>query len=192
MFMSKRQAQVGLGFCALWLFCLRTCSGLSWPVCEDGGSVWVTERPSKSMSFPGANFWFFCEGSFNIVGSAVAACLAPQGNSSDPVCDFTSAMAACKLLGYDRLYEDGVVIARASPAEPVMTLNGLFCLREGIYASEIPDNLETLDGEPCEKIDSITCVRSIEKIEETLKGLNLSTVNEDLEQEFKDKLEDKV
>jgi len=122
----------------------------------------------------------------------VAACLAPQGNSSKPVCDFTSAMAACKLLGYDRLYEDGVVIARASPAEPVMTLNGLFCLREGVYASEIPDDLESLDGEPCEKIDSITCVRSIEKIEQTLKGLNFSTVSEDLEQEFKEKLEDKV
>jgi hypothetical protein len=32
-------------------------AALSWPLCDNGGSVWVTERPYTEPTFPGANLW---------------------------------------------------------------------------------------------------------------------------------------
>lgn len=36
---------------------LTPAAALSWPLCENGGQVWVTERPRTEPTFPGANLW---------------------------------------------------------------------------------------------------------------------------------------
>ena len=39
------------------------------------------------------------------------------------------------------------------------TLTGEYCLREGTYSKTLPDNLATMPGTPCLRVDAITCVR---------------------------------
>ena len=39
-----------------------------------------------------------------------------------------------------------------------------YCLRRGQYSATVPDNLNTLPGEPCQKIDGLTCIRTRETI----------------------------
>lgn len=103
-------------------------TALSWPLCEGGGAVWVTERPRTEQTFPGANLWFFCDEGMNILvrrstllllfrvslAEAINFALLPtvvtscmlQGNSVDEcvgngtVCGAQVATTICNLLGY--------------------------------------------------------------------------------------------
>lgn len=34
-----------------------------------------------------------------------------------------------------------------------------YCLRKGVYSPTVPEDLASLPGEPCEKIDGLTCIR---------------------------------
>lgn len=34
-----------------------------------------------------------------------------------------------------------------------------YCLRAGVYSQTVPNDLASLPGEPCQKVDSITCIR---------------------------------
>jgi hypothetical protein len=127
---------------------INPASALSWPLCENGGTVWVTERPRTEPQFPGANLWFFCEGQLNVLGNAISACVPSPDNST--VCLPQVAEA------------DDTVIVPAAPQEPVVTLTGDFCIRKGVYAKQIPDNLASMPGEPCDKIQSLTCIRTLD------------------------------
>ena len=55
---TLKVAFLALALAAL-VACLPGAQALSYPLCEEGGAVWVTERPSTGPTFPGANFW--CE-----------------------------------------------------------------------------------------------------------------------------------
>ena len=48
-----------------------------------------------------------------------------------------------------------------------------WCLRRGVYAASVPANLEALPGEPCEKIDGITCIRRRQTIVTALSQADL-------------------
>lgn len=149
--------------------------GLSWPACENGGSVWVTEQPKMGSTFPGANFWFFCEGSFNLAGAGVSACVPSKKNSTTEYCGLAVADAACQLLGYDETYPPDYVVVPALPTEHVLSLDGEYCVRKGNYSKTLPtpEELKALPGEPCEKISSITCVRTVDTIAKVLASLDL-------------------
>jgi hypothetical protein len=135
-------------------------SALSWPLCENGGTVWVTERPRTEPQFPGANLWFFCEGSLNVLGNSISACV--PGPDNETTCLPQVAEAVCQLLGYEKSFPEDTEIAPASPQEPVVTLTGDYCLRKGVFASEIPEDLASMPGEPCDKIQKLTCIRTID------------------------------
>lgn len=47
----------------------------------------------------------------------------------------------------------------ASPAEHVRSLTGEYCLRRDLYSSTVPEDLESMPGEPCLKIQRIACIR---------------------------------
>ena len=51
---------------------------------------------------------------------------------------------------------------RARPSAPPRPLQ--YCLRRGQYSATVPDNLEALPGDPCLKIDGLTCIRTRETI----------------------------
>lgn len=140
---------------------LNPASALSWPLCENGGTVWVTERPTTEPQFPGANLWFFCEGQLNVLGNSISACV-PSPNNSEGVCLPQVATAICQLLGYEKAFAEDTEVVLASPQEPVITLTGDYCLRKGVYAKQIPDNLGSMSGEPCDKIQKLTCIRTLD------------------------------
>ncbi|KAG7672126.1 hypothetical protein Ndes2526B_g06892 [Nannochloris sp. 'desiccata'] len=135
-------------------------AALSWPLCENGGTVWVTERPRTEPQFPGANLWFFCEGSLNVLGNSISACV--PGPDNDTICLPQVAEAVCQLLGYEKSFPGDTIIVPALPEEPVVTLTGDFCLRKGVFAKEIPENLASMPGEPCDKIHKLTCIRTLD------------------------------
>lgn len=60
--------------------------------------------------------------------------------------------------GYDRAYGDSTSVV-AQRDEAVRSLTGEYCLRRGTYSHTLPDNLAELPGEPCMRINEITCVR---------------------------------
>jgi len=139
---------------------IQPSAALSWPLCENGGTVWVTERPSTEPQFPGANLWFFCEGSLNVLGNSISACV-PTAND-ETICLPEVAEAVCQLLGYEKSFPEDTEVVSASPQEPVVTLTGDFCLRKGVFANEIPEDLASMPGEPCDKIQKLTCIRTID------------------------------
>jgi hypothetical protein len=162
-------------------------AALSWPLCENGGTVWVTEHPRTEPQFPGANLWFFCEGSLNVLGNSISACV-PNPNDTS-VCLPQVAEAICKLLGYEKAFPEDTQTAVASPQEPVVTLTGDFCLRKGIYSKNIPENLASMPGEPCDKIAKLTCIRTLDTMaaaatlglgEVPLSGVRAAPAAEDL------------
>ena len=136
---------------------------LSWPLCENGGTVWVTEQPRTARTFPGANLWFFCEGQLNVLGNSISACVPDQSKpaNTSSICIPQVAEAICQLLGYERAFADDTQTTPAAPGEPVITLTGEFCIRKGQYASVLPDNLASIPGEPCDKISKLTCIRTL-------------------------------
>lgn len=162
----------------LLLLGVQQSAGISYPTCADGGSVWVTERPFLSDRFPGANLWFFCVGSFNLAGLAVDACKPGSWDADAESCNSTSVSMACNLMGFDESWEGDLEVTQAEPNEPVLSLDGRFCLRRGNYVKELPEGWETLPGEPCDKIESLACVRTIEKIQEALNS-SLAVVDSD-------------
>lgn len=119
----------------------------------------MTERPRTEATFPGANLWFFCEGQLNILGNSIDACVPTPSSPNGTVCQPQVANAICQLLGYERAFEDDTVVTRANTSEPVISLDGEFCLREGQYSKTLPDNLTALPGQPCQKIEKVTCIR---------------------------------
>lgn len=67
-------------------------------------------------------------------------------------------------LGFDRAWGEAAGgepprIVDAAREEAVRSLTGEYCLRAGVYASAVPENLTALPGEPCRKLDGITCIR---------------------------------
>ena len=156
------QRCIATALCAAALL-ISSATALSWPLCENGGSVWVTERPRTEPQFPGANLWFFCEGSLNILGNAIDACVPSPAATNGTICEPQVPDAICQLLGYERAFNDDTSTVTARPNEPVISLNGDFCLRKGQYASELPSgDLAALPGEPCQKIDHLTCIRTLD------------------------------
>lgn len=137
---------------------------LSWPLCENGGTVWVTEQPRTAPTFPGANLWFFCEGQLNVLGNSISACVPDQSKppNTSSICVPQVAEAICQLLGYERSFADDTQITPAAPGEPVITLTGDFCIRKGQYASVLPENFASIPGEPCDKISKLTCIRTLD------------------------------
>jgi hypothetical protein len=168
-------ATLGL-FTILLITALPTTLSLSWPLCEDGGNVWVTQRPQTDPQFPGADLFFFCDKGLNLLGKSINNCLPPspqQQQQQATVCDETMvASAVCRILGYDDVYNNYITFSPASPTEPVVTLTGQYCLREGQFSSQAPtpEELEALppDQQPCLKLESIACFRSLENISQTL------------------------
>lgn len=65
---------------------------------------------------------------------------------------------ACLSAGYDQAYNPGEIV-QADPDEAVRSLTGEYCLRQGIYSRTKPSNLTELPGEPCNRIEKITCIR---------------------------------
>ena len=60
--------------------------------------------------------------------------------------------------GYDEA--DNAAVLRAKPGEAVRSLTGRkYCLREGVYSETIPEDLASMPGQPCMRVDSISCVR---------------------------------
>jgi len=151
---------------------------LSWPLCENGGQVWVTERPQTEPQFPGANLWFFCEGSLNILGNAIDACVPSKNGANGTVCVPQVGNAICQLLGYESAFPDDTVIAVANASEPVVSLTGEYCIRKGQYSKTLPDNLASIPGEPCSKIEKLTCIRTLDTLAAAL-SLGLQTVDLD-------------
>ncbi len=95
-----------------------------------------------------------------MLGNSISACVPSPKDTS--VCLPQVAEAICKLLGYEKAFPEDTAIVPASPQEPVVTLTGDFCLRKGVYAQNIPDNLASMPGEPCEKIQRLTCLRTLD------------------------------
>lgn len=60
--------------------------------------------------------------------------------------------------GYDKAYESSEAVP-AEPDEAVRELTGMYCLRQGLYAPSLPANLTDLPGQPCQRIQKITCIR---------------------------------
>ncbi|KAL4421992.1 hypothetical protein ABPG77_011015 [Micractinium sp. CCAP 211/92] len=136
---------------------------LSWPLCEDGGQVWVTEAPHTEPGVIGANLWFFCETGLNVMGQAVSPCIL-----NGTVCDRRIPDALCQAFGFDRgkpqpVMED-VQLVQARPEEPVRELSGDYCVRNGTYSASLPDDLGSQPGSPCTKMQGLTCVRTRETI----------------------------
>ena len=136
-------------------------AALSWPLCDSGGAVWVTERPRTGPTFPGANLWFFCEQGMNILGNAIDPCV-----QNGTICSPKVADTICSLLGYERAFADDLKIVPAGRGEPVVALTGEFCLRKGLYSRSLPDPaaLAALPGEPCDRIAKLTCIRTLDVI----------------------------
>lgn len=121
----------------------------------------MTERPRTEATFPGADLWFFCEGQLNILGNSIDACIPAPNLPNGTVCQPQVATAICELLGYEQAFEQDTVIAPANASEPVISLNGQYCLRQGQYSNTLPDDLDSLPGQPCNKISKLTCIRTL-------------------------------
>lgn len=174
-------------------------SALSWPLCAVGGTSWVTERPETAAAFPGANLWFFCRSGINLLGSAVDVC-----TNNGTTCDVQAAAdALCQVLGYDLAYEPDVrTILETDPATPVRALTGEYCISKGVYTPLRP-NVTQLGGgtlvpdadvanatlasgavdlvssnsttTPCTVLDSLTCIRTMESIANTISDLGYNS-----------------
>ena len=72
------------------------------------------------------------------------------------------ADAICQLLGYEQAFAEDTETVTAAPDEPVITLKGDYCLRKGQFSSTLPENLGSLPGEPCDKIQKLTCIRTLD------------------------------
>lgn len=146
---------------ALLLATASPATALSWPLCSSntGGSVWVTERPRTGPQFPGANLFYFCDEGLNILGASIDPCV-----NNGATCTPAIADAICTLLGYERAYTADFNVSRAEPDEVVMSLTGEYCVREGVYAAKAPspEELAAAQGTPCNKISSISCIRTID------------------------------
>ncbi|KAI3433425.1 hypothetical protein D9Q98_003240 [Chlorella vulgaris] len=136
-------------------------AALSWPLCDNGGQVWVTERPSTEPTFPGANLFFFCDSGLNVLGVSIDPCI-----RSGTVCGQAVLDALCQSLGFDQAWDgmEATITNVTSPQEAVRSLTGEYCLREGVYSPIVPPDLESMPGVLCSKIDGITCVRNRETI----------------------------
>ncbi|GAB4822790.1 hypothetical protein N2152v2_009836 [Parachlorella kessleri] len=134
---------------------LPAAAALSFPLCERGGQVWVTEHPRRNARFPGADLYYFCHSGLNVLGDSLDPCL-NQGS----LCTQAVTDAICKLLGYDRADGPSTSV-RAHPGEVVRILTGEYCLREGTYYKTLPGNLAAMPGRPCLRIDAISCIRSL-------------------------------
>lgn len=156
-----------LGCVTAALLLAGAANAISWPLCADGGSVWVTERPFTGPQYPGANLWFFCDGALNVLGDSVDPCIF-EGS----LCDGSVTDAICRFLGYDQAYNPGEIV-QADPDEAVRSLTGEYCLRQGIYSRTKPSNLTELPGEPCNRIEKITCIRTIESMADRLEEIAL-------------------
>lgn len=77
------------------------------------------------------------------------------------------ADAICNLIGYDEAYAEEFTSEPASLNETVVSLTGEYCLRKGVYSNKAPslEELASMPGEPCEKISSITCSRTVDTME---------------------------
>ncbi|KAL4431113.1 hypothetical protein ABPG75_006369 [Micractinium tetrahymenae] len=132
---------------------------LSWPLCEDGGQVWVTEAPHTEPGVIGANLWFFCETGLNVMGQAISPCIL-----NGTVCDNRIPDALCQAFGFDRAVMEDVHFMQASPDEAVRELSGDYCVRNGTYSATLPEDLGSQPGSPCTKMQGLTCVRTRETI----------------------------
>lgn len=103
-----------------------------------------------------------------------------QAKQVDTVCNNGVADALCVLLGFQRSFQDDTSIETARPNEPVVALTGQFCLRKGLYSDKLPsqDELAALEGEPCDKITRLACIRDIDTLEASLAiGLQEARLN---------------
>lgn len=83
---------------------------------------------------------------------------------SGTVCSDAVPDALCQGLGFDRAWGESAGgeaprVVNATREEAVRSLTGEYCLRDGLYAPTVPENLTALPGEPCRKLDGITCIR---------------------------------
>lgn len=130
-------------------------------------------------------FHRFCDdGSLNILGDAVDICVPHEekkdattktvgdavATERETVCGPKVADALCILLGFERSFHDDIKTEPAKPGEPVVSLTGDYCLRKGLYSKTLPSpsELESLEGEPCEKLSRLACIRTIDTIEASL------------------------
>lgn len=103
---------------AVALLLLTTCpaAALSWPLCDEYGSVWVTEAPRMEGPWPHSNLWFYCKGSLNVFGDKVDACI-----DSGRQCGDVAADALCQFLGFDVAYASDTVIKPANQSTRSLT-----------------------------------------------------------------------
>lgn len=151
-----------------------TALALSWPLCEDGAPVWMTERPSVSSEFPGANLWFFCREGPNVNGAPLDACY------NDTACEGQAAADAfCKLIGYDRVADQsfgGWSVGALNSTMPALSFTGEYCLTKGVYTDDRlsaiesvrSENASAADATPCQVLTSVTCVREIATMQAAL------------------------
>lgn len=134
--------------------------GLSFELCNNYGSEWVTDSPHLTGKFPYYSLIFSCMGGLNIEGKDVDACI---NNGTD--CGLPAADAWCKYIGFDGATPD---MAQTAPAdEPVRAVTGEWCVSAGNYQSLGAlnrtqfDDLATVNAnkQHCNKLDSATCFR---------------------------------
>ncbi|PRW58722.1 tRNA (N(6)-L-threonylcarbamoyladenosine(37)-C(2))-methylthiotran sferase [Chlorella sorokiniana] len=94
---------------------------------------------------------------------------------SGTVCTPAVFDAICQAIGFDKAWDEDIggepaAITNATTQEAVRSLTGEYCLRAGVYSQTIPDDLASLPGEPCQKVDSITCIRNRQTIVDALQG----------------------
>ncbi|KDD76127.1 hypothetical protein H632_c344p0 [Helicosporidium sp. ATCC 50920] len=176
---SPFKFSLGLAAAFVLVACLPSSRALSWPLCAEGSSSWVTENPFTAPIFPGANLWFFCRAGINVAGSAVDACY-----SRGSVCDQDAAAdALCAVVGYDRAVYDETSLAVVSGTGcAIRSLTGEYTLGGGSYSITKPDPklaqgctprplgsesrlpVPGLQANDVVVLDGITCVRSINTI----------------------------
>ncbi|GAB4822789.1 hypothetical protein N2152v2_009835 [Parachlorella kessleri] len=165
-------AQVAiLAVLTILAFVLPAGHALSSPLCGSGGETWVTKQPYRNPLYPGADLYFFCESGLNVMGDSLDPCL-NQGS----LCTQAATDAMCKFLGYD-LADDASTSVRAQPGEVVRTLTGEYCLREGTYSKTLPDNLAAMPGKPCLRVDAINCVRTQQRMADSLQAIIMEAVS---------------
>jgi len=95
------------------------------------------------------------------LGNAIDACVPNPNAANGSTCVPQVANAICQLLGYERAYDEDTEVVPAAPGEAVIALTGQYCIRQGQYASSLPKNLASIPGTPCNKIQKLTCVRTL-------------------------------